>query len=105
MMNEIFSILIPLVGGSLLGILFFGGLWLTVKKLIVTKTPALLMIGSFFFRIGIVLTGFYFIGLGDWRNLVACMIGFVAARFAVLHYTKSLDGKMVKIKKEIIYEA
>jgi len=36
-MNEIFSILIPLVGGSLLGILFFGGLWLTVKKLIVTK--------------------------------------------------------------------
>lgn len=103
-MNEISNIIVPFVVGLLLGALFFGGLWFTVKKLITSKTPAILMIGSFLFRIGIVLAGFYLIGLGDWKKLVVCLIGFVVARFAVIHFTKSMDEKTIQMKKEATYE-
>ncbi len=104
-MNEISNIVLPFIVGWLLGVVFFAGLWLTVKKLISSKMPALLMIGSLFFRISIVMAGFYFVGLGNWKKLVVCLIGFVVARFAVIHYTKSVDRKIVQIKKEVVHEA
>ncbi|MEO7765843.1 MAG: ATP synthase subunit I [Ferruginibacter sp.] len=104
-MNEILNIVMPFIVGLLLGVLFFGGLWFTVKKLAASKTPALLVMGSFVFRISIVMAGFYFIGLGDWKKLVACLIGFVVARTAVIHYTKSVDKKIAPIKKEAGNEA
>ena len=105
MMNEILNIGLPLIVGLLLGVLFFGGLWLTVKKIAVSKMPALLVLSSFVFRISIVLAGFYFVGLDDWKKLGMCLIGFIAARFAVIHYTKSVDEKTMQIKKEVVHEA
>ncbi len=105
MMNEISNILLPFIVGLLLGIIFFGGLWFTVKKLPLSKIPALLTVSSFVFRICIVLTGFYFIGLGDWKKLIICLIGFIIARFAVIYYTKSVDEKTKQIKKEVVHEA
>ena len=104
-MNEISNLIWAFIVGLLLGILFFGGLWITVKKIINSKTPGLLMVGSFVLRITIVLAGFYFIGLGDWKKLVVCLIGFTVARFAVIYYTKSVDEKNPQIKKEVANEA
>ena len=104
-MNEILNKGLPLIVGLLLGVLFFGGLWLTVKKIAVSKMPALLVLFSFVFRISIVLAGFYFVGLDDWKKLGMCLIGFIAARFAVIHYTKSVDVKTMLIKKEVVHEA
>ncbi|MEO6358833.1 MAG: ATP synthase subunit I [Ferruginibacter sp.] len=104
-MNEISNMVLPFIVGWLLAILFFGGLWFTVKKLTASKMPALLVLGSFIVRVGIVLIGFYFIGSGDWKKLIVCLIGFVVARFAVIHYTKSMDEKIVQIKKEANHEA
>ncbi|MEO6669595.1 MAG: ATP synthase subunit I [Ferruginibacter sp.] len=104
-MNEISNIILPFIVGLLLGVLFFGGLWLTVKKLTASKMPALLVLGSFFFRVSIVLIGFYFIGLGDWRKLIVCLAGFILSRFAVIHYTKSMDEKKLHLKQEADHEA
>jgi len=104
-MNEISNLIWAFIVGLLLGILFFGGLWITVKKIINSKTPGLLMVGSFVLRITIVSAGFYFIGLGDWKKLVVCLIGFTVARFAVIYYTKSVDEKNPQIKKEVANEA
>jgi F1F0 ATPase subunit 2 len=104
-MNEIPNMVLPFIVGWLLAILFFGGLWFTVKKLTASKMPALLVLGSFIVRVGIVLIGFYFIGSGDWKKLIVCLIGFIVARFAVIHYTKSMDEKIVQIKKGANHEA
>jgi len=104
-MNEISNLIWAFIVGLLLGILFFGGLWITVKKIINSKTPGLLMVGSFVLRITIVLAGFYFIGLGDWKKLIACLIGFMVSRFTVIYLTKSLDEKNAQIKKEVVHEA
>jgi F1F0 ATPase subunit 2 len=104
-MNETLLIIAAFVGGIALGIIFFGGLWFTVKKLITAKIPALWMLGSFIVRVGIVLTGFYFISSGNWQRVVICLIGFIAARFIVIYFTKAIDAKQLQLKKEPIHEA
>ncbi|MEO9146201.1 MAG: ATP synthase subunit I [Ginsengibacter sp.] len=104
-MTEISYMILVFIVGMLLGTLFFGGLWFTVKKTVVSKTPALWVFGSFLFRVSITLLGFYFIGLGDWEKLIICLIGFIIARFLVIHYTKSIDEKELQLKKEMDHEA
>jgi F1F0 ATPase subunit 2 len=104
-MNEISYMVLAFTGGLALGTLFFGGLWITVKKTVVSKTPALLVISSFFFRVSITLAGFYFIGQGNWEKLVSCMVGFIVARFIVIHYTKLIDEKELQLKHKADHEA
>ena len=103
-MTEIPYIILAFIGGMLLGVIFFGGLWFTVKKIIKSKTPALLMLSSFIFRIIIVLLGFYFIGLGDWKKLITCLVGFIIARFVVIYYTKSIDERELQLKTGVDHE-
>ena len=45
--------IIAFILGSSLGVFYFGGLWLTVQQLPVTKHPYRLMFFSFMFRLGI----------------------------------------------------
>ncbi len=92
-LGEILYMVLAFIGGMLLGVLFFGGLWFTLKKMILSKNPALWLLSSFFFRVSITLIGFYFIGLGNWKNLILCMLGFIIARFFVIRYTKLIDEK------------
>ena len=104
-MIETSYMILAFIGGMLLGTLFFGGLWFTVKKAVASKIPALWVLSSFLFRVSITLVGFYFIGLGDWKKLVVCLVGFIVARFVVIHYTKSIDEKELQLKKEAAHEA
>ena len=87
-MNENLMLLIAGVAGMVLGIFFFGGLWWTVRKGVTSKRPALWFMGSSLLRMSITVAGFYFIGQGQWRRLVACLLGFVAARLIVLRLTR-----------------
>ncbi len=45
-MNEILTLVLALVTGVLLGTLFFGGLWWTVRKGVSSKQPAFWFFGS-----------------------------------------------------------
>ncbi len=104
MMNEILITASVLIAGIALAIVFFGGLWLTVKKMVHSKSPALWLISSFFLRVGITLVGFYFVGAGNWQRLLICLIGFIAGRFIVLHFTKNKALKTFKLEKEVARE-
>jgi F1F0 ATPase subunit 2 len=70
--------------GILLGIFFYGGLWMTVRRLPTTRHPALLTLGSLLLRMGVTLGGFLLVLDGRWQNAVATLIGFSAARFLPL---------------------
>ncbi|MDQ2751842.1 MAG: ATP synthase subunit I [Bacteroidota bacterium] len=104
-MNETLSIILAFVAGIPLGIIFFGGLWLTVKKTVIAKIPALWVLGSFIIRVGIVMLGFYFVSSGNWQRLVSCLLGFIVARFVVIYFTKSIDEKHIQVRKEAAHEA
>jgi F1F0 ATPase subunit 2 len=88
-MTEALGLVLALVGGVLLGAVFFGGLWWTVRKGVLSKQPALLFFGSLMLRTGIVLSGFYFIGRGHWERLLVSLLGFVVARLLVTRFTRA----------------
>ncbi|MEO6151333.1 MAG: ATP synthase subunit I [Mucilaginibacter sp.] len=85
--------IIALISGVFLGIIFFGGLWITVKKTLGTSYSALWMLGSSLIRTIIVLSGFYLVAQGNWQKLLLAVVGFIAARFLVMRFTKRLDQK------------
>jgi len=82
-MIETLSLLLALAAGVLLGSIFFGGLWWTVRKGFSSNQPALWFFGSLLLRTGITLAGLYFVAAGHWERLLACLIGFVLARLIV----------------------
>jgi len=67
--------------GLLIGIFFYGGLWLTVQRLATTRHPFALSLGSLLMRMVVALAGFFLLIGGRWQNAAAALIGFTAARF------------------------
>lgn len=88
-MNNIWIQIVALLVGTLLGGLFFGGLWLTIKMALNSKTPAVLFILSFFIRTAAVLGGFYMIAKQDSSLWIMCVCGFIVARFISKKYLKT----------------
>jgi F1F0 ATPase subunit 2 len=88
-MNEIIILGAALAAGVLLGAIFFGGLWWTVRKGVTAKSPALWFLGSSLLRMSIILAGFYFVARGDCKKLLLCLVGFLIARVVVLRLTRS----------------
>jgi F1F0 ATPase subunit 2 len=100
-MNENLYMTVALFTGILIGAIFFGGLWLTLKKGLTSKNPALWIIGSFFMRTGITLSGFYFISGGDWKRLLVCLLGFIIARMLSKRFLPvSNVNKNIEVKNE-----
>jgi F1F0 ATPase subunit 2 len=90
-MNETLSLVPAVVTGVLLGAIFFGGLWWTVRRGFSSTQPALWFLGSLLLRTSIVLAGFYFIARGRWERLLICLLGFIAARIIVTRLTRAVE--------------
>ena len=90
-MIEVILTVMSFVAGIGLGLLFFGGLWLTVKIATNSEIPALWFCGSLTLRLAIVLAGFYYLAAGNLIRLICCLTGFVIARFLVIRLTKAYD--------------
>jgi len=90
-MNDALALALALVfssaAGSLLGLLFFGGLWWTLRRAFASPRPALWVGGSLLLRMACVVAGFVVVSAGDWRRLLACLLGFWAARVLVVRFT------------------
>ncbi|RXJ49624.1 ATP synthase subunit I [Gelidibacter gilvus] len=100
-MNDILSLLPAVLAGMLLGVIFFGGLWLTVNKGLGSKRATLIFFGSLILRMAIILTGFYFVGGDSWQKLLACLVGFLIARIVITNITKKLKQANPVFIKEV----
>lgn len=86
MINNIWlSLFFAFIIGIITGIFYFGGLWLTVKKVTKVTKPYLLLIISFFLRLIIILLIFYFVFKQNILNILPCLIGFFLVRFISLN--------------------
>ena len=96
-MNEALSLASALIVGVLLGAIFFGGLWWTVRQGVLSKQPVLWFFSSLLLRMCIVLLGFYFIFGDDWQRLLAGLFGLIIARIIVTRLTRVVDqpGQLV----------
>ena len=87
-MNNVAALFVSLLIGILLGVSFFGGLWWTVQKGLTSSHPALWFFGSTLLRTAVALAGFYFVGCGEWRRLLVCLLGFLIGRVLVTRLTR-----------------
>ena len=90
-MNETVTLVLAWVAGLLLGAIFFGGLWWTIRKGLFSKRSALWFLGSLVLRTSIALAGFYFAAGGHWERLLVCVLGFVMARLIVTWLTRAVE--------------
>ncbi len=87
-MSETVALILALLAGGLLGTIFFGGLWWTIRQGMASKQPAALFFASLLLRTGIALAGFYLVARGDWRRVLACLVGFFLARILITWLTR-----------------
>lgn len=83
-----------LLAGAVLGVLFFGGLWWTVRRGAASPTPARWFLGSMVFRTAIVLAGFYAVGAGQPAQMGLCLLGFLMGRAFVFRFTRVRAAEM-----------
>jgi F1F0 ATPase subunit 2 len=86
-MSELLHLALACAGGLLLGAMFFGGLWWTLRRGLASGRPALWFFGSLLLRTSVTLSGFYLFARGDWERLLACLLGFAIARLMVTSLT------------------
>ena len=76
------------VGGALLGTLYFGSLWWTVRRGLESTHSAWWFFGSLLGRLSVAMAGFYLASRYGVGALLACLMGFVAGRMAVIGRTR-----------------
>lgn len=84
-----------LLAGTGLGVLFFGGLWWTVRHAATSPMPARWFVGSFVLRTALVLAGFYAIGVGQPARMGLCLLGFLVARAVVVRVTRPMPAATI----------
>jgi len=88
-MSDPLTLLLAWMAGGVLGALFFGGLWWTVRRAVSARQPALWIFGSLLLRTSAALAGFYVVSGRHLDRLLLCLLGFVVARQLVTRLTKS----------------
>ena len=85
-MTELSGWLLAAVGGALLGLFYYAGLWFTLRRLPGQAHPALWVFGSFTVRLAVSMAGFYLI-LGPDRSLPRlgmALLAFITARVLLI---------------------
>lgn len=78
-------LLASFAAGGLAGLVFFVGLWHTVRSLDRAHHPGLRMLGSQALRLALVLGVFYLIvTYGGWQHVLAALLGFTVLRIVVI---------------------
>jgi F1F0 ATPase subunit 2 len=91
MLTEAFRLVLATVTGGLLGVIFFGGLWWTVRKGSSSQQPALWFFCSLLLRTSTALVGFYLVGRSHWERVLVCLLGFVMARHILIRLTRGAE--------------
>jgi len=83
MIPDAYSMAAASLWGLALGLFYFGGLWVTVQRMAVSKNPKALMASSWLIRIGVVLPGMWLV-LKQGAGVFCVAFGvFVTTRFVI----------------------
>jgi len=90
------TLFVPFTLGSLIGLLYFSGLWQTVQRLPDARTPLRILLFSYIGRMTMTLGGFYVIMDGAWERLAAAMTGFLILRAFLVRRFGRIPGPSPK---------
>lgn len=83
-MTTVIGILLSFIGGSVLGLFYFWGLWKTVERMPAVRNPYAWMFASFLIRTILVVLGFYILLQLQWQFVAIALIGFILARMILV---------------------
>lgn len=83
-MRDILPLIFALLGGIVLGLFYFLGLWETVRRLPQVRRPLFCILSSLILRLAFILTGLYLISYGHWDRLIAALIGILLVRALIV---------------------
>jgi F1F0 ATPase subunit 2 len=82
MVNNYYLIL-NFISGLALGLLFYGGLWLTIRLCLKKSNAGIWIFASMIARTIIVIAGFYFLSNGNIYKVATIFLGFLTTRLIV----------------------
>jgi F1F0 ATPase subunit 2 len=92
------SAVLGLAGGLLLGAVFFGGLWWTVRIGLASNSAGLWFAGSYLLRFAVLLAGLYLLAHDDAVRGIAAALGLILARLAAVRL--GVAGKARALRQE-----
>ncbi len=96
---DVLGILLSIISGGIVGLVFFGGLWLSVRVIDRIKHPGWLMLFSFVIRITVFVGAFYAIAkYGNWLYLVIALASALIVRTILI---RTIGRKGVERQKNI----
>ena len=96
MRSEVLNLALGILEGILLGVFFYGGLWWTIQKAISSEFTAFWFLGSMILRMGVVLTGVYFVCHENLIRIFPCLLGLFIGRIAVGYFVKVMPKVMAE---------
>ncbi len=99
-MSDILLILFSWTMGLVTGLAYYGGLWLTVRKSLVSRHPAVWFASSLIVRIALVAASFLLLSNGSWQRLLLGLAGFIIARPIVIRLTRCKQAGQPPTGKE-----
>ncbi|MGC9357954.1 MAG: ATP synthase subunit I [Anaerolineae bacterium] len=87
-MDAIFPLISAFFAGVGIGLIYFGGLWLTAQRLSEVRRPMLLAVGSFLLRTLSAMTAFFVVMAGKWIRLIPALLGFLVMRTFLLYWLR-----------------
>jgi F1F0 ATPase subunit 2 len=85
-LNDAIALARALVMGTLLGVFYFGTLWLVVRRLDRLARPAVWLGVTGILRLAVVLGLFALLVGARWERLVVALAGFLAVRVVLTRY-------------------
>ncbi len=101
-MTEALALARAAAAGALLGGLFFGGLWQTVRRAVFFKQPALWFVASMLLRTAVTLSGFYVLSRGRPALLAVSLLGFVGAQLISTGCVRAAREKPISSTREAL---
>ncbi|MBD3270915.1 MAG: hypothetical protein GF384_00070 [Elusimicrobia bacterium] len=87
--NNALSMLLLFFTGIMLGVLYFGGLWLTIQLVASGGNRMRIAAVSYVLRLTVVgLCLFFILKTGLWLLIIPCLIGFVTSRMIMIRTVK-----------------
>jgi F1F0 ATPase subunit 2 len=100
-MNTTITLILVFLAGNVLGMIFFGGLWLTLKWGLKSYFAGLWLTLSMLLRSTIVLCGMYWIGQAQWPRIAVCLLGFIVMRVVLTRWLPPMAKVMSHNAQEV----
>lgn len=82
--------------GIIVGVIYFGGLYLSVQKITEVKHPSLLMVLSFVVRMAVLVVAFFYLSKGGYKNILFALLGVMAVRLVMTITVKNNTTNSMK---------